>query len=237
MARIILGEMINDIRNSVDAHTYSIWKGVHYLRKKACIVGNPKSSAQGLYRQQVERSSRLWFNTLGPGDRSTFDTLAAALASASQSEATQGSKQIIPFNRGRMSGFNAYIMVNGLIESIGGTASTSAPIGVDAPPSAYNLAVAYVAGPPEKFTLTWDEPASIPVDAEVRIWAMTRKYCHKQFVAHVTAGVKTYDVTALKGAQGASVGLPKDYYMFQIDVVRQEGLKSAGSNIAEINHP
>jgi len=184
----------------------------------------------------VEKFSRRWFTSAMDGKRDLWEAFAKQFGDASKSNERQGQKQIIPFNRKVFSGMNAYIMHNALLSGVGLATVDDAPLGKDGPPSAYNLSGVFVAGPPKKITLTWDEPAGFPGDAKVRIWGMGVKHAHKQYIATVNAAVKTYDVTAIRGARGASVGLPEDMYRFQIDAINAYGLKCAGSNIAEVNY-
>lgn len=235
MARIILSDILNDIRNSIGAHTYSNWKGINYIREKAALVGNPRSLAQGIYRGIVEKYSRRWFGTLTDDQRSLWEAMAASLGDASKSDQTQGQHQIIPISRKVLSGMNAFIKTNALLSSAALAQVDDAPLGKDGPPSPTNLSVVYVAGPPEKFTLTWLEPVNMPVDAVIRVWGMSAKFCHKQFRDRVAAGVKTEDLTNFRGAKGGYVGLPADFYRFQVDAISADGLKSFGSNIAGIN--
>jgi hypothetical protein len=157
------------------------------------------------------------------------------MGSASKDEGSQGAHAIIPKSRGKMSGFNAFISVNGVLRSLYLPPTEDAPLGIDAPPQPFEVIVSYVAGPPAKLTLSWNEVVGTPATAKIRVWGMSSKYCHKQLITRLASGVKTYDVTSMKGAGGSDIGIPSDYYSFQLDAVAEEGVRSAGSVIARVS--
>jgi len=183
----------------------------------------------------VEKYSRRWYATLTDAQRHLWEAFAAAQGSASKSDQAQGQKQIIPVSRKVMSGMNAYIQTNALLVSCTMAEVDDAPIGNDGPPQPYNLAVAYGAGPPEVLSLTWLEPAGMPALTAIRLWGKGVKHAHKQFITSVPQATLVLNIQNMRLARGIQNGVPADFYRFQADAVTSQGIKSAGSNIAEIN--
>jgi hypothetical protein len=249
MARIILSELVNDIRNAIGTTVYSVWKGVHYIRRKAAQVSNPNSYYQAHIRARLTACSRRWYDALTDAQRQLWEEFAQQQGSADTSEQSQegGQQRLIPDNRGKMSGINAYVYLNGLTYSAGWAALNQflddAPKNVTPPNAPYSLTAEYVS-PPDKITLKCYlyNSGTVEETTRVRFWGMsTDAGAHKQIVTTQSVVLppgeeKTceVDITDVRGALGASIGLPLGHYLFQVDRVSDSGLKSPPSNIAKV---
>lgn len=235
MARIILSEMLNDIRASVGAHTYSVWRGIHYVRGKAASVANPNSTVQENVRNTVAVYSVRWTSVLTDAQRYGWNEYAQTLGSAAKSEASQGFKNIMPLRRKVMSGYNAYISVNISLLRLGMSGVDDAPLGEDALAPATGLTVTPDGPPTTQWVVTWTDPAGITANDYVVLWVKSSKYAHPQLLAGAAGAVQTVTITNVRGANGANIGLPDDFYSFQLQTFGANGLVSAGSNIVTLN--
>lgn len=241
MARIWLSEVLNDIRGSVKNHVYSVWKGLNYIREKAVSIANPCSLKQEGVRAKTTQSAKRWYTTLTQGQRDLWNEYAEAMAPKEGDGG--GTKNLIPDNRGVMSGFNAYIMTNGLAFSAGVTTLVTfvddAPIGIDAP-NAPTLFGSVWNSPTCCVGLAWTDPLDALVGTMIRVWLVSLDGgAHKQLVATVALEAEVYDLCSVKGALGASFfirNLPGHYHI-QIDAVGPNGQKSPPSNISQITVP
>jgi len=246
MARIILGELVNDIRNAIGSTVYSVWKGIHYIRQKASVVSNPNSADQSNMRARMSAASQRWYDALTQVQRDLWNEFAQQEGAARQSETHQegGTKVVIPDNRGIMSGFNAYVMLNCVGYSAGVFAINvfrdDAPKGLTPPAAPTALACECLSGgdPIQNLArLTWVDPMGAFPSDRIRIWGVSvNGGAHKQLIDTVASGIQTYDVTDVKGALGASIpidDLPGEYH-FQIDCVGGLCLKSPPSNVCQL---
>ncbi|MBI4721957.1 MAG: hypothetical protein HY769_02990 [Candidatus Stahlbacteria bacterium] len=111
MARVVLAGILQDIRASIGASTFSAWKGVSYLRNKAITVANAQTTKQMEMRAQFGESI---------GEYRGLTTIQKAMwEEYAQQQKTQNAKNevvgdfgIIPQLGKTQSGFNAYIGVN-----------------------------------------------------------------------------------------------------------------------------
>ena len=111
MARVVLAGILQDIRASIGASTFSAWKGVSYLRNKAITVANAQTTKQMEMRAQFGESI---------GEYRGLTTIQKAMwEEYAQQQKTQNAKNevvgdfgIIPQLGKTQSGFNAYIGTN-----------------------------------------------------------------------------------------------------------------------------
>lgn len=241
MARIWLSEIANDIRGSIKNHTYSIWKGLNYIRQKAASITNPCSADQANIRAKTTQTSKRWYDDLTQGQRDLWAEYAGALTPKEGDGG--GTRQIIPDNRGVMSGFNAYIMLNLLAYSAGVTTLITfiddAPVGIT-PPNAPTVLAAAWDVPTCCITVTWTDPVDAIAGTIIRIWTVSLNGgAHKQLVGTVALAAETYALCAVKGALGASFNvrdLPGNY-LVQIDAVGPNGQKSPPSRVGYLAVP
>lgn len=236
MARIKLGALISDIRGAIKEQVFSIWKtGVHYVRSKAGIISNPQSRYQDVIRQAMTVASKEWFDTLTVQQRDNWNEFASGLTP--KEGGGGGILNIIPQNRGIMSGFNAYCMAWAMVERCGlihpGTFADS-PLGATPPEAPVLTAVSHLAG---TVTIDWDDPDIVEAGAEIRIWTRSRQnICHRQMRTCVALALGTFDNTSFRGANGATilyVNAP-GHYLFQLDCIQLNGLKSPPSETREV---
>jgi len=241
MARIWLSEVLNDIRGSVKNHTYSVWKGLNYIRQKAVSIMNPCSTDQMNMRAKITSSSKRWYVTLTQIQRDLWNEYAEAMTPKEGDGG--GTKNLIPDNRGVMSGFNAYVMLNCWAWSASITTLATfiddAPIGIDAPNAPTALACTWNS---ETccVNLTWVDPVDALVGTLIRVWGVSLDGgAHKQLIGAASMPDELFNVCSMKIALGASAfirSLPGHYH-FQIDAIGPNGQKSPPSNICQVTVP
>ena len=107
MARVVLSGILQDIRASIGASTFSAWKGVSYLRNKAITIANAQTIKQMEMRAQFGESM---------GEYRDLTTIQKAMwEEYAQQQKTQNARNevvgdfgIIPQLGKTQSGFNAY---------------------------------------------------------------------------------------------------------------------------------
>jgi len=247
MARIYFSEIVQAMSGSIQNHVYSAWKGLAYIRNKAISIINPRSADQQDMRARTAAASQRWYSGLTDAQRALWNEYAQGLGSASKqtgpaSDGGGGTKQLIPGNGGVMSGYNAYVMANGLAFSGGCLAmdvfEDDAPLGIDAPSAPTDLTCIYCkANGHSVIRLTWTDPVTYPPDSRLRIWATSLDGgVHKQLVANVALALETYDIEQVNIALGqlAYVEALPGHYHIQVDAISPEGLKSPPSNICQV---
>lgn len=243
-----MGPLISDIRGTLDAMVFSCWKGVHYVRELATEISNPCSADQEDVRSRLTLLSRAWYDVLDQGQRDVWEEYAKELGSSTDSESTQGAgiRQVIPDNHSVMSGYNAFIMVNGWIYSAGILPAEEvlkdAPKGITPPnaPTGLSARCETTTATPgvTRVILTWTDPAEPPAFSigRIRVWGMSIDAgVHRQLITTVPAGDETVPIDKVKGALGGEfdiIALP-GHYLFQIDAVGGMGQKSPPSNVVE----
>lgn len=241
MARIWLSEIANDIRGSIANHTYSIWKGLNYIREKAASISNPCSADQSNVRAKTTQSSRRWYDTLTQGQRDLWNEYAGALTPKEGDGG--GTRQVIPDNRGVMSGFNVYVAIN--LWAYTGDITTlitfidDAPVGIDAPNAPTTFACIWDV-PTCCPTFTWVDPLGALVGTRIRLWGVSLDGgAHRQLMTTITLGDETAAACQIRGALGNIFNvrdLP-GHYLFQIDAIGPNGQKSPPSNVCALTVP
>jgi len=235
-ARIKLGPIVSDIRGTVKEQCFSIWKtGVHYVRSLAGIISNPESTEQALIRNLMTLASKRWFDTLTAIQRGNWNEFAAGLEP--QEGDPGGILNIIPQNRGIMSGFNAYCMAYTMVRKVG----IALPVGFDdsplgqTPPSAPVL-VSTVWNTPV-VDVTWTDPVTVIEGSLIRIWLRSREdIAHRQLRWYMALATLTVGLNQFRGANGAAIQFihAPGHYLFQLDVIQPNGLKSNPSQTLEV---
>ncbi len=246
MARIILSGLLNDIRNAMGSMVFSAWKGINYVREKASSVSNPNSADQANIRARLTALSKRWYATLTQGQRDLWEEYAQAMGGAAESEQAQegGQRALIPDNRGKMSGFNAFIMLNSWAYSAAvlalGVYTDDAPA-VDAPNAPTLFAAAWDT-PTCCLTVTWTDPEEPPTitDGRIRVWLIsTQAGVHKQLVGSAAVGAETLAVCSVNIALGMSTLIynKPGFYLLQADFIDSFGQKSPPTRISYITVP
>lgn len=240
MARIWLSEILQDIRGSVGEHVYSVWKaGVHYLRSKAAVILNPRSSDQQNMRTRLGFIAGYWGDSLTEAQRNAWNEYAENMTPIPLDGG--GTKELIPHHGGVMSGFNAFVLNNALNYSAGnvpiGTALANPPNGVTPPAGPTDLECLYCkANGNSVIRLTWTDPVTPAEGFRIRVWIVSNDSgVHKQLVASVANGIQTYDIDLVNVALGIATHidtLPGSYHI-QIDAVDDYGQQSVPSNICQ----
>ncbi|MBA7552426.1 hypothetical protein ES705_44987 [subsurface metagenome] len=241
MARVWLSEILNDIRGSVKNHVYSVWKGLNYIREKAVSISNPSSFFQQRIRAKTAATSKRWYATLTQGQRDLWNEYAEAMPPKEGDGG--GTKQVIPDNRGTMSGFNAYVMINMLATSANVTGGDAflddAPIGIDAPNAPTGLACEWN-GATCCIDLTWNDPIAVLVGSKIRVWFLSLDAgVHKQTLLGIALTLEAASICNVRVALGASTEIfnTPGHYHIQIDCVGPNGQKSPPSNVCQVTAP
>lgn len=235
-ARIKLGPNIVDIRGRIKNVIYSIWKnGVHYCRTAAAIISNPESAKQAQVRELMTLASKRWYDDLTEQQRANWSEYAAGLEP--QEGDAGGILNIIPQNRGVMSGFNAYCMAYVLVRKCAITlpgAFDDAPLGQTPPDAPTGLSIGYI---DPNVTIEWVDPVTVTEDSKVRIWLRSHEnIAHRQHKGSAALAVQLDAINSFRGAQGADIQFNQapGHYLFQMDTVQPNGLKSNPSNTIEV---
>lgn len=235
MAKIVLSDLLNDIRGSIGAHVYSVWRGVHYLREKAASISNPNSAAQVLVRNRLAALSQRWTSTLTAAQRAAWNELAQRWGSAAKENASKGYRDLMPDLGRNMSGYNAFVAAGVANARIGKAAADNPPLGSDIPKPPTGLTITPDGPPITKLTVTWVDDPDMGADDIVGIWLELVGQAHKQYNTGVAKAAQTYDLTQVRGANGADIGIPNGLYRFQLCTYNDYGFRSFGSDIVEYN--
>lgn len=108
MAKIKLGPVITDISGSIKDTVFTRYCRSSYATKsKAGVYQNPQSPRQAEVRTATKAASSMWNDTLTPQQRNNWDTYAQTIEP--QQDVPHSTLNIIPQNRGIMSGFNSFV--------------------------------------------------------------------------------------------------------------------------------
>lgn len=117
MVKIKTSELIANIRGGQGNHVYSEWRGTSYLRSKAQTRSNPRSADQAASRAMFGRFSQIYNSFLTPEQRVLW--LKYAVKQSGCELKRKEHAMIIPYRGYRISGFNAFVQVNSLLQSAG----------------------------------------------------------------------------------------------------------------------
>jgi len=127
MARIVYSGLVQDMRGSVGGSTFSVWKGIHYLRNKAATIGNPQTMRQMAVRQSFATAVRNW-GGLSAVDKAKWEEWAQSLKVAGAKDEVVGDMGIIPHMGRTQSGMNAYIGTAQVLFGAGYPAVSKPPV-------------------------------------------------------------------------------------------------------------
>jgi len=241
MARIKTSAILDDIRGTLGGAVFSIWKeGVQVVRKKAAIICNPRSGDQQLLRSFLGYLSAQWMDFLGDENRALWEAYALSLRPVGDQDQGGGALNVIPHNRGIMSGFNAFMMIHLRLVAVGlfatkqtGNIAINPPV-TPIPELVDTLTVQVV--PDVGFTLDWLNNTPAPAGAILRVWAESYNTgMHKQLLSYAPVTALTLDCNEGKFAQGKEnlfenhLGL----YRLQCDVIDTHGQLSVPSEVFE----
>lgn len=235
MAKIVLSDLLNDIRGSIGAHVYSVWKGTHYIREKAASISNPNSASQELVRTAVSVAAARWSSTLTPAQRSGWNEIAQRWGSASKEDSSKGYKDLMPDMGRNMSGYNAFVKAAVLNTRVGIAVIDDAPLSVDAPKPPSQLLITPDGPPVTKLTITWADSVSMGANDMVGLWVEVVGLAHKQLNRNFAIATQTYDMDYVRGAGGDVIGFPDGLYRVQLATYNEFGMRSAGGRILEYN--
>jgi len=234
-AKIVLGPNLNDIRGSIGAQVFSVWRGQHYIRQKASSIANPNSAKQVIVRNRLALCAQRWSSTLTNTQRAEWNELAQKWGSAALENSSKGYKDLMPDLGRNMSGYNAYIRA-GVSNAIIGIAQADEPnMGADIPKPPTALAITPDGPPITKLTITWVDSPDMGANDMVAMWCEVPGISHKQLLGYLALGVQTFDCAQTRGAGGAYVPLGIGVYRFQLCTYNDYGVRSFGSNIVEYN--
>jgi len=108
MARIKLGPIVSDISGSVKEVIHVPWKRSQYaVKSRAGIYANPQSPLQAQIRRFTQDGAFAWKNLLTENQRQKWDEYARGLQRRDANAG--GIRNLIPQNRGIMSGYHAFL--------------------------------------------------------------------------------------------------------------------------------
>lgn len=235
MAKIKLSSPVSDVRGALGQDVYSNWKGISYIRRKALTISNPQSAAQTEVRNALTMYSRLWLSTLTDAQRAAWEEYAKILGSAKKSETMVGYKSLMPDLGKTLSGKNAYISANTLLDRVGLTNVTDAPLGINvvSPPTGFTATWNPV--PPGTMELAWVDPVDMGLEDLILVWLEYVGICHKQLRIWKAKAVLSADITNGRGANGELVDFGIGLYRFQLATLNTNGMRSVGSQLIEVN--
>lgn len=244
MAWFKLGEIMTDIRGSVRNHVYSVWKGRHYLRTNAELVGNPQTDPQADLRRKMSELSKRWNRDLDDTQRAGWESYAKTQGSKGAGDKDKGGEGIIPQNKGLMSGVNAFCMTNFLIWTVGGTEIDDAPMGIN-PPTIPEKGECEYDPVNKKITVPiifpeWGPPREgITPDGKVRVWVQPPKGVHSRIEKTVTGAPGESIVVEIETYRELDTAQPlcPGKFTIQADAVNSWGLRSGPSAKNEVVLP
>ncbi len=235
MAKIVLSDLLNDIRGSIGAHVYSTWKGTHYIREKAASISNPNSPSQEGVRLSLSIAAGRWTSALSVAQRVGWDELAQRWGSAAKENTSKGYKDLIPDIGRNMSGYNAFVRAAVMNSKMGMPVVDDAPLGIDMPKPPTGVSITPDGPPITALSVAWTDPADIAEGDHVCIWVEVVGLAHKQLLKTNDPAATPYGITNVRGANGDNIGIPIGIYRVQLATYNSVGMRSAGGVIVEYN--
>lgn len=182
MARLILSDIISDIRGTVGTHTYSNWKGVHLVKNRSVNYRTAhESPAREAYNVFIAEIGQYWLGGLDQAQRDGWDDYAEYIGTLGFPYFGSNVYKIVGWKQygGIMSGPNAFVLTNQLRRSIGKTdILEDNPELIDPPPRPIVTSATYLPGPPKTIRLTVAEPSSLEEETWLRIFCKGTRYAH-----------------------------------------------------------
>jgi hypothetical protein len=223
---------VGDMRGTLNGMTYSVWKaGVYVAKKVASVIANPQSAKQAKMRCNIASCSAAW-RLLDAAAKSAWDAFAAT--EPGKGDGDGGIYNLIKGNGGKMTGWNAFLFCNQLLESANLAAVTAPPLGEPSPGAPTTVVASQVGN---AIHVTWVDPVGAIAGDKVRIFITGRNgLIHKQLTRIVAIAVQQEDIVSFQGAGGVTVAT-SDYpgdYLVQLDCITQTGVKSGPSMTATV---
>jgi hypothetical protein len=243
MAKITPSPLVSKIQGKIGSLIFQVWKKANIVRNMPLTIHNPSTPAQALRRNVFQQLVSAWRN-LDNQSKAAWEDYAQGLPGNPQENI--GTTQLINPMGGNMTGFNAFLGVNGRLSSAG------LPF-VIVPP------ITSIAGPNEIFLGVTMTPASIPItvnmtSANMVIGSVIRLFAKTNWPGghvylwanHViaapdigpgeTSNVTFMVHTARCGHTAAYADVGLFFFLgktmqFQADIIGTDGYKSPSSNI------
>lgn len=249
--------LFSSFSGKVGSAVASNWKGKKYIRTAAPTISNPQTEPQSRQREAISELSKVWRKDLTPEERDSWDEYAKGKGSQSdQVDTSKGGQGIIPTTGTLQSGYNAFIGANLLRTAIGFSPADSikrcAPIGTAAPTPPTDLAAVYdpisdciqisynkplEPGPTRIYRDSQDD--DVIEEPKVRIWIQPQlSYSRIDQLNYIPGnGAPNEECTCEVTGYPECASLPIGVYLVQADCVNPHGLKSAPSNLVEVEKP
>lgn len=245
MAKITVGPLFTDIRNSIGNLVFSAWRGINYVRQKGISISNPNSLDQANIRARLSAVSKRWKEVLSQSQRNEWNEYAQQISEANGPGDQQGADPqiIIPLNGGQMSGFNSFVMLNSLLYSAGilplGGFISVAPLGIDPPNPPTALAASWN-DTTCCIDAIWTDPIAALSLSRIRVWVESYEASvHAQLVQSEDLSIEGSNICNIKIALGAQspVRFHPGTYLVQVDCIGPNGQKSPNSNVVTVEVP
>lgn len=182
MARLILSDLIEDIRGTVGTHTFSFWKGIHLVKNRSVNFRTAhESGVQSLYQKDIARLPAFWYEELTALQRFEWLVYANHIATLGFPYYGDDVTKLVGLRQygGIMSGFNAFVLTNMLRFSIGKTVILADnPIAIDPPPKPIFNALEFILGPPKKIRVWIGNPETLTEASWLRIFCRGTRFAH-----------------------------------------------------------
>lgn len=182
MAKLILSDIISDIRGTVGTHTYSYWKGVHLVKNRSVNYRTAHESAfRTAQKDFIARVSQYWMGGLTQDQRDGWQTYAEYIETLGDPYYGPTVIKLVGWRQygGIMSGFNAFVLTNMLRRSIGKTdILEDDPIAIDPPPMPVFSSLTFLPGPPKLLRIILNKPDALIEDTWFRVFCRGHRYAH-----------------------------------------------------------
>ncbi len=223
MAKIKLGELVDDITGKVRNHIYTHCKDRNILKTNPAYIGNPKTFVQQpRYRQYFSELKPIWYNTLTQAQRDAWEV----------------------FSEAQESGYNSFYRCNMNLRSISYPPPTysvliAAPAGIAGPTAPTKQRFFYDSSQQKlyiyfTYPIGWgDFRPGEPEFGRVRLWMRGLGHIYKRIQTTKTGPKDTEDVLEVQffnEYDQAQVLTPGTYDVW-LDAISSYGLKSDPSEV------
>jgi len=228
MARIKLGNGVEDIRGRAAGQVYSAWRpGVNYIQMMPIQKPKSKTAAQKAAREYQAKLAGRW-RWLGDNERADWEN--ASKMKRYRRNPESGIRAIIRVSANKMSGFNAFMEANQLAHSVGRNEIIASPKLTEKAPSALPEFDAVL--DKDGLIIGWKPANTAAVSQFLRIWIYSEQgKFHKQLAGVAPMATGKTEIRQVRISKGSIVPIG-DYFntavLIQVDVVDQEtGWQSA----------
>ncbi len=182
MAKLILSDIISDIRGTVGTHTYSKWKATHLVKNRSVNYRTAHESPfVAPYKKFIAEVSQYWTNGLSQAQRDGWEAFADHIAARGYPYYGSDVYKLVGWHQygGTMSGVNVFVLTNMLRWSIGKTnILEDDPIIFGTAPRPEFVALDFIPGPPRLLRITIARPATLPEPSWLRIFCRGHRLAH-----------------------------------------------------------